>query len=237
MLLADSINKPSGEVRDMPYRAGNSPDDMPHKPKIFIVDDDPDIIRLFESSLQSMGTPIHSFASAEDFLAAVKPKDFGCLILDLALPNMSGTELQRMLVEAGTELKIVIVSGFADVPSVVQAFRAGAVDVIQKPIGRDSIREAVRRAMAKAQADHEFRLKRDAAVEIIDRLSPREKEVLARLVAGRANKQAAVDLELSVRTVEVHRAHIMAKLSVRSFAEAMHLWLLAQSEPRTGKTN
>jgi len=192
-------------------------------PTVFIVDDDPALLRALSRLLREHGWPVATFASAEGFLAQRDVHAPGCLVLDVSLPGLDGLALQRRLAEDGPALPIVFLSGHGDIPMTVQAIKAGAVDFLTKPVAAQALLAAVRSgveqdALARAQVAD-----RAALRQRLKSLTPREREVLAGLIAGKLNKQIAGDLGVVEQTVKFHRARIMERMRARTVAELMHL--------------
>ena len=188
------------------------------RPVVFVVDDDERVRDALASLLASAGLDVMVFGSATDFVTADRPDAPACLILDLQLPDVSGLELQKHLAE-GDAPPIVFITGHGDVPSSVKALKAGAIDFLSKPFGADELLRAVDAAIAQ---DRAVRLKRAEHVELTGRfrrLTPRERQVLAFVVAGCANKWTASELGTSEITIGVHRGQIMRKMQARSLAE------------------
>lgn len=186
---------------------------------VHVVDDDPAVRQALESLLRSVGHAVRAYASAADFLADRCPEVPGCLVLDVRMPGRSGLDVQAELAQAGVELPIVFITGFGDVPMSVAAMKAGAVEFLAKPFRDQDFLDAVRRAVdldlarrtdARTLAD----LRRRYAA-----LTPREQEIMARVVDGRLNKQIAADLGLSEITVKVHRGQMMHKMEARSLPD------------------
>lgn len=204
---------------------------MPNEtPLIHVVDDDPALRRALLFLLESLGWPVVAHASAEDFLAAWRADVPGCVVLDIRMPSMSGLELQQVMRNRGIRLPIVFLTGHADVSVAVQAMKHGACDFIEKPfkdqVLLDAVAQAVRGSCAVLAEEY---LQRQVA-DVLSRLSPREQEV-ARLVArGLPNKSIAQALDISERTVHVHRQHVMEKAGVGSAAELARLMLRADPE-------
>jgi FixJ family two-component response regulator len=185
---------------------------------VFVVDDDSSVLRAI-SRLLSLEFAVQAYESAAPFLAAVHPDSPGCILLDLALPGISGLELQAQLIDAGCFQPVVFLSGHGSVRTSVQAMRAGALDFIEKPWDNETLLGTVRRALDR---DREVRSRRDATDSIARRvasLTPRESEVFRHVIAGRLNKQIAARLGTAEKTIKVHRARVMHKMSVRSVAE------------------
>ncbi len=185
---------------------------------VFVVDDDPSVLRAIGRLLR-MEFTVEAFDSPSAFLESLRPDAPGCILLDLALPGVSGLELQERLVASGCMQPVVFLSGQGSVRTSVQAMRAGALDFIEKPWENDSLLNTVRRALER---DREMRTRRSASDSIARRvasLTPRESEVFRHVIAGRLNKQIAARLGTAEKTIKVHRARVMHKMSVRSVAE------------------
>jgi len=186
------------------------------QPTVFVVDDDPavgDAIRLL---LRSVGLPARTFSSAGEFLHAYDPESPGCLVLDVRMPGMSGLDLQARLHEMGSALPIIFVTAHGDVPMAVDAMKAGATDFIQKPFRDQELLDKVHEALASDAQLRSDRMNRANITELLESLSPREREVMDLIVAGKSNKGIALSLGISQRTVEIHRARVMEKMQVRS---------------------
>jgi FixJ family two-component response regulator len=174
---------------------------------------------------------VQGYDSPATFLAAVHPETPGCIVLDLALPGMSGLELQTQLIQAGCLQPVVFLSGQGSVRAVVQALHAGAIDFLEKPWESEALIGAVRRAL---ECDREIRSRRDATVSIsrrVESLTPGESDVFRHVIAGRLNKQIAAKLGTAEKTIKVHRARVMHKMSVRSVAELTRAAELAGVRP------
>jgi FixJ family two-component response regulator len=192
-------------------------------PTVFVVDDYAPVRSSISRLLRAAGFVVAAFASAQDFLAQYDPGVWGCLVLDLAMPALNGLDLQDILAKAGSLLPIIFLTGTADIPKSVQAMKHGASDFLTKPVNDQELLAAVRVAIEKNRA-----LRREEAElsEIrgrLDTLTPREREVLEYVVAGKLNKQIAGDLGTVEQTVKIHRAHVMQKMRVRSVAELVRL--------------
>jgi two-component system, LuxR family, response regulator FixJ len=197
-----------------------------HEPRdvtVFIVDDDRAVRDSLSLLLSVRGYRTSTFASAEDFLAALRPDWQGCLIADIRLPGMDGLELQRELARRGVALPVVIVTAHGDVGSARAAFKADAVDFLEKPFDEDGPVAAVEAALRR-QADRASPAGRDEeSARRVASLTEREKEVMALLVEGLHNVEVARRLGISPRTVEVHKARVMAKLEARNLAELIRV--------------
>jgi two-component system response regulator FixJ len=201
---------------------------------IFIVDDDADVRDSLRALLESALFTVADYDSAKTFLAAPAP-GIGCMIADIRMPDMDGLELQEELARRGIEIPVIVVTGHGDVPLAVRAMKAGAVDFIEKPYDDEVLLASVRRALA-AGAPARKRAQVDPAIaELVSSLTPREREVLEHLIAGRPNKVIAYELGISPRTVEIHRAHLMEKMRARSLPELVRVALAGGVVPADGK--
>ena len=196
---------------------------MPHPPTIFIVDDDASFRDAISRLLRAGGYPVQTFASATEFLQSARTDAPGCVLLDLQMPGPSGLDLQSALVRSENPLPVVFLTGKGDIPSSVHAMRAGADDFLTKPVKKAVLFPAIERALARDAQEREQRVRRRELRARFDALTPREREVLAHVLSGQLNKQIAVDLDASERTIKAHRANLMAKLQVQSVAELAHL--------------
>jgi len=195
----------------------------PLDPIVFVVDDYAPGRKSISRLLRAAGFVVASFASAQEFLAQYDPAACGCLVLDLAMPDIGGLELQSILADKGSFLPIIFLTAHGDVSTSVQAMKHGAVDFLTKPVDDEDLLTAVRVAIEK---DRVLRREQAELVEIRERLATltrREREVLEYVVAGRLNKQIASDLGTVEQTVKVHRAHVMQKMKVHSVAELVRL--------------
>jgi two-component system response regulator FixJ len=205
------------------------------EPMVFIVDDDAAVRDSLELLLQSSGHAVRSFASGQEFLDRVASLGPGCVIVDVRMPEMDGFELQRRLGERRLSFPVVVITGHGDVPMAVRAMRGGAVDFIEKPFSEEAIVESVRLALSRLSAPGNKTPAVDPAIlRRLELLSPREREVLEGLVEGLPNKTIAYDLNISPRTVEIHRARVMDKMQARSLSELVRLALAAGIEPKGG---
>ncbi len=192
-------------------------------PTVFVVDDYTPVRRSISRLLRATGFAVAAFASAEEFLAQYDPQTPGCLVLDLTMPTLNGLELQRILAKAGSILPIIFLTGTADVPMSIQAMKQGASDFLTKPVNDEDLLAAVRVAIEKNRA---LRRDEEELSEIRGRLAtltPREREVLEYVVAGKLNKQIADELGTVEQTVKIHRARVMQKMKVHSVAELVRL--------------
>jgi FixJ family two-component response regulator len=188
-------------------------------PTVFVVDDDASTRELLVWLMQRNAIAVEAFADARAFLAAYNHARPGCLVLDLNMPGMSGLDLQRYLKEQGVVIPVIFLSGGADVPQAVRAVREGAIDFIEKPFDYKEVVERVRECLARDGAVRADLERRRSVAQRLAHLTTREREVLDLVVAGRLNREIAEALDISVKTVEAHRAHLMEKLAVGSVAE------------------
>ena len=189
---------------------------------VFVVDDDSRVRDALTTLLASAGLEVAAFASATAFLEADKPDAPACLLLDLDLPDISGLELQKELLERQAP-PIVFLTGHGDIPSSVKAMKAGAVEFLSKPVGDDELLRAIDAAIAVDRTARSQRAELSELKRRYERLTPREREVLPYVVAGLANKVTASELGTSVVTIAIHRGHIMRKMGARSLAELVRL--------------
>ena len=192
---------------------------MSETPLIHVVDDDESLRTAVLRLLDAAGYEAIGYASTGDFLLDPPPDRPGCVVLDVRMPGPSGLDLQAALQRQGVTLPVVFLTGYADVASTLQAMKAGAVDFLAKPVDRDTLFDALRRALAR---DALQRAARDEAMRLRARfnsLTPRERAVFDRVVAGKVNKQIADDLGIGERTVKTERAQVLTKLGVGSTAE------------------
>jgi len=187
-------------------------------PVVFVVDDDLSFLTAVGRLFRAAGHSVETFSSGADLLARLSRGAEGCVVADLRMPGMSGLELQEALSRTGSPLPVVFLSGFGDVPTTVRALKHGAEDFLTKRAPKRDLLEAVARALARGAREREERLRRLETRVLFDRLTPRERQVLAHVVQGRLNKEIAWDLSIHERTVKLHRTSITTKLGVASVA-------------------
>lgn len=199
---------------------------------IHVIDDDDAFRRSLVFLLESVGWQVVAHRSADEFLrnCASQPPDLGCIVLDIRMPTMSGLELQQKLRNEGWTAAIVFVTGHGDVELAVQAMKHGASDFLEKPFKDQALIDAVANAVRRANKDRAESARRDHAIARLARLSPREREVASRIARGQPNKQVARELEISEKTVHIHRQHVMEKTEVGSAAELARLMLQADPD-------
>ena len=197
-------------------------------PKVFIVDDDEAVRESLALLLDSIGQQCGSFTSAVDFLHNYNQDMAGCIVLDIRMPGMNGLELQKKLNEISSILPIIFVTGHGDVPMAVEAMQHGAVDFIQKPYREQDLLDKINQALALDEKQRQALQERHSIVEKLESLTPREKEVMEMMVDGKANKVIAIDLGISQRTVEIHRARVMEKMETHSLAHLVKMVLAVE---------
>ncbi len=196
---------------------------MSPEPTVFVVDDDEAVRGGLRRLMESVGLNVETYGSAQEFLSDCDPNRRGCLVLDIRMPGMGGLDLQDQLGKQGIRLPVIILTGHADVAAAVRALKAGAMDFIEKPFNSQVLLDRIQQAI-----QHDAKARRQSAEESqigqrLARLTSREKEVMHMMVTGKASKVIAIDLSISERTVEFHRANIMKKLQARTLAELIHM--------------
>ena len=190
---------------------------------IFVVDDDQAVCRALASAGALLGHPVREFGTAAEFLTAYHPSNPGCLVLDIKMPGMTGLELQRKLADDGVTIPIVMISGHADVRIAVEAMTLGAVTLLEKPFRLDELLAQVRKALERDRENRAAQQRSAEAASRLAQLTPKEREVLEMIAAGKTNREMASTLQLSVRAVEDRRARLMKKVQVRSVAELIQM--------------
>ncbi len=215
-----------------PKLPGAGPD--PAEPTVYVIDDDESIRELLGWLMKRNGIRAESFPNAKSFLKAYQPGAPGCLVLDLYMPGMSGLDLQRYLIDTGIEMPVIFLSGRADVPKAVLAVKSGAIDFIEKPFDYRQIVDLVRDCLRRDAQSRAGREEARARADRLATLTQREREVLERVIAGKVNRLIAEEMQISIKTVEAHRARIMEKLAVDSVAELVQATLGARAPDRAG---
>lgn len=195
---------------------------------VFIVDDDRGVRESLRPLIESVGLRVETFASATEFLGNYQLECSGCLLLDVRMPGMSGLELQETLIARGISLPVLVITGYADVPTAVRAMKTGAFDFVEKPFNKRDLLEKIQNAIAQDEQAREAGTERAAILARMEMLTPREAEVMGRVVAGQANKVIAIELDISKKTVEAHRARVMEKMAVRTVAELVQASMIAR---------
>ena len=197
---------------------------------VFIVDDDEAVRGSLKLLLKTLGLPAEAYGSGQEFLSDFDPQRSGCLVLDIRMPGMSGLELQEELNARGALLPIIFITGHGDVPMAVEAMQRGAMDFLQKPFRDQDLLDRINKALEKDRTGRELLGSRERIRARIAELTPRERQVMAMVTQGKANKVIAADLELSQRTVEIHRAHLMEKMGANSLAHLVRMVIDAEQE-------
>lgn len=197
---------------------------------VFVVDDDDAVRESLAFLIRSIGLKVENFASAQDFLKSYNPARAGCLVLDIRMPGMSGLELQDKLNRMDSMLPIIFITGHGDVPMAVKAIKAGAADFVQKPFRDQELIDRIREVLEVDASARVEKLQKAEVLKRIASLTEREREVMEQVVDGKANKVVAIDLNVSQRTVEIHRANVMDKMKARSLAQLVRLVMKARGE-------
>ena len=200
---------------------------MDAKARVYIIDDDNAVRDSLSVQLEAAGYGVTSFASAREFLKAAASLPLGCVVSDVQMPDLDGMELQKRLTEMQLNFPVIIMTGHGDVALAVRAMKAGAVDFIEKPFDERAILESIDHAQSRFAAQRANDAVEATARDKLASLTPREREVFEEMVRGKQNKVIAFDLDISPRTVEVHRARVLEKLAARSLSELVRLALNA----------
>jgi FixJ family two-component response regulator len=190
---------------------------------VFVVDDDAPMRESLKNLLRSVGLRVEAFTSAQEFLRSTRPDVPGCLVLDVRLPGLSGLDLQRRLAEVDMAMPIIFITGHGDIPMTVQAMKAGAVAFLPKPFRDQDLLDAIQQALDRDRHAREQRAQSEALRSRYRTLTPRERDVMAHVVAGLLNKQIAGELGTSEAAVKVHRQHVMAKMGAGSLAALVRM--------------
>ncbi|MEM7774675.1 MAG: response regulator [Pseudomonadota bacterium] len=191
--------------------------------RLYLVDDNPSVLRSLCALIRAHGYEPHPFNSAEAFLKKYDNEQPSCILLDIKMPGMNGLELQNLLNERGANVPVIILSGHGDVPAAVAAMKNGAVDFIEKPPSASVLLRAIENAIAHLNDKNHLFLPKHEVNRRISRLTKREREVLNHLVLGKINKQIAVDMGISQRTVEIHRARVQKKMEANGLADLIRI--------------
>jgi FixJ family two-component response regulator len=203
--------------------------DPPASPTVYIVDDDNNLRGVIETLVRSVGLAASPYPSARQFLEGYRQDAPGCVLSDIRMPGMSGIELVEALRARSFSIPVILMTSFADVALAVGALRAGAWDLVEKPFGQQDLLDRVQRAIARDSATWSRTRQREDVARRSERLSVREREVFDRVVQGMLNKQIADDLEVSIKTVELHRAHLMEKMEATSLADLVRMAVLLEA--------
>ncbi len=191
--------------------------------KVHIVDDDDAVRKSLQMLFRTVGIDAVAYTSGDEFLRDFDDASEGCILLDIRMPGMSGLEVQKQLCDRGNNLPIIFITGHGDVPMAVEAMQLGAFDFVQKPFRDQDLMDRVSQALSVSEEHHEEVVQKQGIAQRYESLTPREKEVMACVVKGQANKVIAMDRNVSQRTVEIHRARVMEKMEARSLADLVRM--------------
>lgn len=194
-----------------------------HDLTVFIVDDDASVRDALALMFSVRGYRTAMFSSAEDFLRAWRTNWAGCLLVDIRMPGMDGLSMQDRLIEIGCTLPVVVITGHGDVASARRAFKSNAIDFLEKPIDHSKMIEAIEQAFNYQTLIQDRRTMNEKSIRLLEQLTPREHEIMSLVVGGYHNREIAEKLGISVRTVEVHKAHVMSKFGVDSVADLVRM--------------
>ncbi|HYD31321.1 MAG TPA: response regulator FixJ [Azospirillaceae bacterium] len=199
------------------------------EPTVFVVDDDDALRDSLSLLVETAGYKVETFPAGEPFLDAFDPERPGCLLADVRMPGMSGLDLLRELKRWGATLPVIVITGHGDVAMAVSALKDGALDFIEKPFDASVLMDSIRDALDRQDRDQRSRLEAQEILDRMDTLTPREREVMDLVVAGHSNKVIAGRLDISTRTVEVHRARVMEKMRARNLSELVRMALKVEA--------
>jgi two-component system, LuxR family, response regulator FixJ len=212
-----------------------TPEPQTAKPIVHIVDDDDGMRRALTLLVNTLGYETAAFALPSEFFAHFRPDAMGCLVLDIRMPEMSGLEVQEQLARRGCMMPIIFITGHGDVPMAVQAMKAGAFEFIQKPFRDQDLLDKINEALRLDAENRRNMAHRADVLHRLETLTPRERQVMDLVVEGDANKVIAIDLGLSERTVEIHRAKVMEKMGARSVAHLVKMHMVLQESNGQGQ--
>src|SRR5256885_2371635 len=194
-----------------------------HQPSIVVIDDDASMRRALENLFKSVGFEVELFASPQEFLQSERPDRPGCIVLDIRFPGRSGLDMQRDLAQANTQLPIIFITGYGDIPMSVRAMKAGAVEFLTKPFRDQDLLDAVGVALEKDRVRRSNEVRLSELRTRFQTLTARERQVLSLVIAGRLNKQIAGELGVSEMTVKMHRRQVMRKMQATGLAQLVRL--------------
>ena len=201
---------------------------MNDQPTVFLVDDDAGARKSLRFLVESIGLHVETYDSAVQYLDSYEPDKPGCLVLDVRMPRMSGLELQQKLADSGIRIPIIFVSGHADIGMASRAFRAGAFDFVEKPVNNQELLERIQQALERDTKWRQEARRDDEVQSRLDRLTPREREVLDLILEGKSIKQLAFRFEISIQTAAKHRSRILDKMRVQNDVELVQMVHAAQ---------
>ena len=200
---------------------------------VFVIDDDASVRKSLMRLLDAASYKVELFTSASEFLSRSAHDGPSCVIVDVRMPELNGIDFQKALIEDGREEQLVFITGHGDVPMCAQAMKAGAVDFLPKPFKPNQLLESVERALSRSAEQRRRTSEKERALALLDRLTPREYEVMELVATGLLNKQVGGELGMAEKTVKTHRAHVMQKLGITSVAELMVVLQKAEVTPPT----
>jgi two-component system response regulator FixJ len=192
---------------------------------VYIVDDDDIILWTLKELVESIGARVHTFTSAKEFLATYSPSPCECVITDVRMPEIGGLQVQRLLLTTGSPPPIIFITSHSEISAAVEAMKAGAYDFVEKPVNGHVLIEKVQAALTHSRTLHRERLQQSSKQARMDLLTPKEREIVDLVVQGQSSREIASALDISVRTVENHRARIMDKLHISSAVELVKLFM------------
>ncbi|WP_083198138.1 response regulator transcription factor [Pararhizobium polonicum] len=199
-------------------------DDRKNKqPTVIVIDDDQSVREALKGLFESVGLAAEAHGSVKDFIAADDPEKAGCIVLDIRLPGQSGLEFQEALAKSDLPRSVVLISAHVDVPMAVRAMKAGAIDVLSKPVREQDLLDAVNRAIANDTARRDEKAAKAATQTRYMTLTERERQIMTLVIAGKLNKQIAAELQLAEPTVKLHRGHMMRKMKATSVAHLVKI--------------
>jgi len=197
-------------------------------PKVYVVEDDPGVCECLRHLLGSVDIPVETYARAEQFLETQNGGRAGCVVADVCLPGMSGFDLQRALARRNIRLPIIMITGYGDVPAAVRAMKAGAIDFLEKPFSGQRLLDSIAYALKVDGQVRSAAAQREQLSERFARLTPRERQVMELVVAGRTNRSIAGEFGVSEKTVEIHRGQVMSKMQAGNLAELVRIAALLE---------
>jgi len=196
---------------------------MKHKPTVFIIDDDPAVLKSLSLLLESVGIDSKTYQRCQDFLNEYEPSMPGCLVTDVRMPEMSGLELQSALSQRQIDIPMILISGHGDIPMAVEAMKKGAVDFLEKPFREQTLLDTINKSLLKDAQLRKLKERRIAFRKLCSTLTPREQEIMDLLISGKTNKGIARTLNISVKTVDFHRTNVLEKMKVENILELVKL--------------